>query len=566
MFLKKIQLYIFSLLVGTLSAQNFDHIAYTQRNYSVVETSNPLGLNFQSVFSQDLNLGYNYNKNFQLKTLDTLYNKIAQTDVHYFAGAVRQQSIDVRHEQKLSKQVGLHVFFENSNATGDYQEEQAGQSNIDLHLYAKDSLNRKFIHFNYFSNRKTFQQNGGINQGTLSFVEAIDIKRNVSTRLSAQRIDRFRSFVLKTGLNLSETKQISLKFEHDRQLAKYNDESVGFDTSYYNNYNILTYGLVNDSIFIKKYRLSAIINNPFLIDSSLYYTFSLQQAFFTQTQHYKDSVQIDYINALDNSSNNLILGLSANYLNKAYFKGYYNLLGFNQNDYHLSFSYHLKKFGLALQFDQNQKRAHEIFYRNSSPYLNYSNALKKVQTSRFALEFNKFSFLSVNLEAYQLANQPYFDENITVQQIASTSVLKADLNLKKEYKSFLLIGSLLLQQADERLNLAQLSSSLELYYNFALFKKTLPMTLGLICNYRPEQYLPTYLPLLDAQHYQNQILSGGLPVVDFYTDIHLTNASLYVRVVHASNGFFSQGVVASTTYYPYADRQIYFGVKWRFLN
>jgi len=92
------------------------------------------------------------------------------------------------------------------------------------------------------------------------------------------------------------------------------------------------------------------------------------------------------------------------------------------------------------------------------------------------------------------------------------------------------------------------------------------MTIGVIGRYQTAFTADAYFPIFGTNYYQDNIEVSGYPMLDFYMDIHLTNATIFLRVDHISDGLYSNQVFYSLPYYPITDRLIKFGVNWKLYN
>ena len=104
-----------------------------------------------------------------------------------------------------------------------------------------------------------------------------------------------------------------------------------------------------------------------------------------------------------------------------------------------------------------------------------------------------------------------------------------------------------------------------LYFSGNLFKKALGLCTGIEVNYTSDYYAPAFNPAMLTYHQQNNQLMKYYPVTDFFINMKIKSARIFLRMENADQNLFEPGYFTAPTY-PAADLNIKFGVSWMFWN
>ena len=104
-----------------------------------------------------------------------------------------------------------------------------------------------------------------------------------------------------------------------------------------------------------------------------------------------------------------------------------------------------------------------------------------------------------------------------------------------------------------------------LYIEGNLFKNALMLCTGIAVNYVSDYYAPAFNPAMLTYYQQNNELMKYYPVADFFINLKIKSARIFLRLENLDQHIFSPGYFTSPTY-PSADRSFKFGVSWMFWN
>ncbi|MEI7801550.1 MAG: putative porin [Bacteroidota bacterium] len=104
-----------------------------------------------------------------------------------------------------------------------------------------------------------------------------------------------------------------------------------------------------------------------------------------------------------------------------------------------------------------------------------------------------------------------------------------------------------------------------LYFEGNLFKKALGLCTGLEINYVSDYYAPRFNPANLTFYQQNTLLLKYYPVADYFINLKIKSARIFLRLENLDQHLFYPGYFTSPDY-PAADRSFKFGVSWMFWN
>ncbi len=104
-----------------------------------------------------------------------------------------------------------------------------------------------------------------------------------------------------------------------------------------------------------------------------------------------------------------------------------------------------------------------------------------------------------------------------------------------------------------------------LYYENSLFKHALDFSSGIEVNYVSDYYAPSFNPATLTFYQQNLTLVHYYPVADFFVNMKIKSARIFLRIENLDQGLFEPGYFTVPSY-PAADRSFKFGVSWMFWN
>lgn len=144
------------------------------------------------------------------------------------------------------------------------------------------------------------------------------------------------------------------------------------------------------------------------------------------------------------------------------------------------------------------------------------------------------------------------------------------LQLQKEFKvgRFALDNTVLYQnveQSENILNVPQFLTRNTLYYTDAFFDKALHFQTGVTFSYFSKYYANGYNPLIGDFYMQDQVKIGGYPVFDFFINMKIRTAQIYINLEHFNSSMTGYNFYSAPSY-PYRDFTFRFGLIWNFFS
>lgn len=144
------------------------------------------------------------------------------------------------------------------------------------------------------------------------------------------------------------------------------------------------------------------------------------------------------------------------------------------------------------------------------------------------------------------------------------------LQLHKDIKigKFGLDNTFLYQQVDQQediLNVPAFVTRNTLYYTDAFFQKALLFQAGITFSYFSEYFANGYNPLIGDFYVQDQFKVGNYPVFDFFINMKVRTARIYLKLEHFNSSFTGYNYYTAPNY-PYRDMIFRFGIVWNFFS
>jgi len=533
--------------------------------------SNPAGLIFNQSFKYS-ELGFRYSNFFLEEKTSFNFYESPKTMIHYNTGA-GFQLVGINHEQNLSKNASLEITYDKKNFEGFYTNDDADVSEFIARTIIKDSLKRRKLLISYESIGNRISHNSGIDPFEVDDVESdffsIANRSSVSVQLqNAKRTDKAKSIklFLENIFDKQANKSLYLGLQYSSVKNQYSDENA-LNSTYYNNLLGVNnfYTSIFDSINFKNisYKTGYTLK---VLEGKFNVRMELESDFFNLTQTYLDS-------SSEATSKNLIVSTNSYFngelidSNKNFRLKYsYNFVGNNKGNFNVTGDYTLLSDKLFVKSVYQKRQPDFIYQRNSAPYKSYFNNLKGEKVFNFNITY-KLSEIMIAYKFHRISNYTFFNQFYNVQQLSSSSTIsELDVLYNKEINKFDLRSSAHLRISSDSINLAPLGIDFSVFYDYSLFKKSLPMRVGLIASYTSSYFADGYMPLLNVRYFQDDFLVENYPLIDFYLDVHLNKAILYLKVDHINQGLTTDRVSFTIPHYAITDRIIKFGVVWHFEN
>ncbi len=204
-------------------------------------------------------------------------------------------------------------------------------------------------------------------------------------------------------------------------------------------------------------------------------------------------------------------------------------------------------FSNHFQWENDFRKQHEVVLRGSYLYPRYR--------------------ASAGASYVLFSNYLYNDEQaLPAQYSGEFSVLSAWLNKDFSLGRFHWSNKVVWQAVanDAVLRLPALSLYSNFYYSHYLFQ-VMKIQLGADIYYHTPFLSNKYEPSTTRFYLQNEMQTGGYPVINLYANAKLKRTSAFVHLLHA-NSMFKFGEFFSVPYYPIEQMAFRFGFVWTFYD
>ena len=115
------------------------------------------------------------------------------------------------------------------------------------------------------------------------------------------------------------------------------------------------------------------------------------------------------------------------------------------------------------------------------------------------------------------------------------------------------------------IHLPEIMSNNAFYITGVLFNKALVAQLGLELTFFSSYYPLAWMPDTKEFYLQNDYKSANYPYVDFFLNVKIKRARIYLKMDHINSGLSGYNYYMIPNY-PMSDRAFKFGVSWVFYN
>lgn len=221
-------------------------------------------------------------------------------------------------------------------------------------------------------------------------------------------------------------------------------------------------------------------------------------------------------------------------------------------------------------------------YQSDYVYYNWMNDFNNEKHHIFDAAFNsrwgnlQANYTIINDKLYFSNDRPLLNPYGTPLQLVTTpkqfdgTIRFMSLQLDKEFRlgKFALDNTVLYQKAEQSeniLNVPQFVTRNTLYYTDAFFEKALHFQTGITLNYFSKFYGNGYNPLIGDFYVQDQMKIGGYPVFDFFINMKVRTAQIYLTFEHFNSSMTGYNFYTAP-HYPYRDFTFRVGLIWNFFS
>jgi hypothetical protein len=550
---------------------------------SFVQTQGNTGRATQSLlFSFNPNPGFSYGMNafnafrFNLNSVPYLQSLVPYSRVSYVQGANKEQRFSILHHQKIYKNFNGTLDFRTMKSPGAFTRQKSNNTNFFINLNYHTNNNVYQAYFTYLNNVLKVEENGGIQTDSLVEQKTETNMRVIPVNLNAS-MNRIREnqFLLYQNISLYKPQDSSGKFTFlsvlPLNLQLYSQ--FGLEAFTYDDQDILSgfypylpadSNAILDSTHIKTIRNSIRINNNYGTGFPVLYSLGIehqvtelkyagyQSRTFNEIKPFISAViklplkirlQSDAIASINDTKNTT--------------NGNYRL------DLALSKTFG-SKFEVKLNY-LNSKSPPTAFDQY------YQSALFKWENSFRSLLYTEYGFriqskiLSAGIRNFTLTNPLYYlpGTGIPWQSAEPVSGIHAFGQLKLRFGPVTIDQQVHYQKLknEDLVHVPGLMSSHQVSMEIFMFSKALVFHPGVELNYIQSYYADLYMPATRVFYYQNDKKTSDQIYMDFFINLRISRALIFLKYEHFNSLFASEGYFTSPSY-PALPAAFKFGVDW----
>jgi len=559
--------------------------------------------------SQSDYFGFNYSKNnfinyFFIPQKLKFYNtRTPFTDLFYVIGSKKEQAFKLTFSYNVKKNWNMTADFNRVRSEGFYLRQNTNNNFLALSTNYKSLNNRYYLLASVIYNNAKNAENGGIADDSTFFSGGSTDKKQINVYLSAaKRTTINRSVFLKQYLNLGQKSndtathnailpesRMILTSLYDINIIKYVDDNPSsgyYPTIYYDSTR------TSDSTFNSKieneiawkrvdnkkhiglgdmFGLGLSIKHQLVkVEQRQLFNYSGANVIYGHINTKQDKIDTTFSSIIAGaeffntySKNKFWWNLSANY----------DLNGYNKGGYYASAI--LKKAikdsstSLIFKIEKKLQAADFIYNHYVSNHFRWENDFKKMQESRFMLNFSMKKYnLAIGSELTNFSNVLYFNDSAIAKQYSgSIQVVTAFLKKDFIFYNFHLNNKITYQNVPDSavIRLPEFILEHSLYYENDMFKHAMHLQIGFALFYNSEYYSNAYMPATGQFYLQNSKKYGNYPFIDFFINARIKTVRIFFKIDHLNYGM-SGSNYALTPGYPMNDRAFKLGVSWRFFD
>lgn len=570
-----------------------------------VYSGNVGAANYPLIFSPSKNIEFNLGyQQFDAYLFDIhrikFYNTTAPfTEATFILGKKDEQYFRLTHAQNIKPNFNFGFDFQKISSDGIYLRQKTNDLAIDFFTWYQTPNQHYNLFIAFAFNRINNQENGGVDINLFESDKLNTLykqRKTISVKLSEsenhwdkrsafiqQSWDFGKSYAKKVNDTLKIKKlatkmRIAHNFTFQNNGYKYNDLNV--DASYYpsvyfapitydsthtfNYENKLSFRYmgfrnpINDTIRFAKniFEIGLKHNIIDLFQSPLYKSDTIRTDTFLQSG-------IAYLQFGNNPTNDV----------KFFHRSeiHYGFLNYNENDFFvcesIGYNFSGNSGKISLNFSAQQKNPVWIAQRYRSNHFWWDNNFEKEKILSAGLIYSipknnleiKFTYYSISDFIYwdTISHPRQFKDNLQVVVLS----LKKDLVLKNfHFNNYLVLQN---SSTENYIHLPIFYSYQQLYYQNLLFKKALLAQFGFDARYKTDYFANSYMPASGQFHLQNKLEMTYYPVVDFFINMKIKRARIFLKIEHLNELLTSSGYY-DIPHYPMPDWTFKLGIDWIF--
>lgn len=506
------------------------------------------------------------------------------TKLFYIMGSKKEQNLHIDHSQNIASWFTFGIRFRYINSPGYYQNQESDDKNFVIKTRFQTKDYRYMVLGNYFHNKLTLQENGGIKYDSLFEENIIDSRQGMEVNLttannyikengffvkqffSIQKRNRFRRTIAKDSTGNIIQKRInpgsishSLLYSNSTQLYQHSlEDNNGFYRTTFDSTN-QTY---DSTHIIKLENQINWTNTDNARDQLLTFNFALKYNYI--------ELSIDSNNRIFNElipsgavaftiSKKLKVDFFADYVSGNSNGGDYNLTG------QLSF---FSKFGnLNYKITSALQEPGKFYAYYSSNNFFWDKDLRKQSFFINTIEY-RYQKLTASVNFINVGSLVYFDTLANSSQVnGGTSIFNA--SLRKLFNagnwSFDLRAIYQNASSTEAVRIPEFIGDVSIYYTKDLFKQAAILQTGIDAWYNTSYYANAYMPATKSFYIQNGKKIGDYIYANVFLTLQVKRSRLFVKY-HNLGFLFKDFSYYTVPSYPMKDGGFRFGISWMFYD
>lgn len=486
----------------------------------------------------------------------------------------KNQSLSFLHTQNINQKTNFYSSYLNQKSEGFYKNQSSYYTkfNTSIHSLSKNNRYQGFVFFKY--EKINSEQNGGVKNDsvfkntTFSFFQGFNPERDaIEVNLDGAEINKKKIFVsLLSNFYLGKKEKIdSVNIVIPRSVAyhkidffqkKFSFKQPFPSTSFY------------PEIYIDTNETSDTTYLNLLTNKIGFFNKKINTDFYMEI----NSGNYGFID-FDSIFYNIELGISAkkewNKLTTK-IKTHFIPFGINKLSYSVLFntSLNIRNTMLSLNI-YSSKTAPSLLHRYyKSNHFLWNNNFDLLNKQKIQLLFsNTKNNVIIEGSLLNIYNYIYYNEDAIPVQYSENFGLVQIIGKKtmKINKLKFVLGAVYQKSLSDLIHIPNLISKASIYYDGPVFRNKAFMECGTSVFYFSNYYANAYMPSTGVFYLQDEIEVGHYPIIDLFLNLKIKDLTLELKFEHINSGLMGFNYFYIPNY-PIADRNLRFGVNWKFMD
>ena len=234
------------------------------------------------------------------------------------------------------------------------------------------------------------------------------------------------------------------------------------------------------------------------------------------------------------------------------------------------------KYSFGLNISSKHPGLYYESYNSGYSGANWTNKITKTKINNFFLNFKSDLIGNTRLDFRLIDNYTFFslfskNKNlipIVIQNNSTIKYLKIKWQKEFTFGKFTFDNSIVYQKVSQEegfLNVPEILARNTVYYSNSILKGAMFFQTGISVKYFSKYFSNEYNPLISSFHVQNDMKTGGFPLIDLFVNAKIKQTRLFLKAEHFNSSLTGNNFYSSPLY-PYRDFTVRFGLVWNFFN